>query len=208
MDRHVAVNKEKMEILRKKKEVAGRAANKRFPEEDLDLAMKMKLNDPSAAATMLLEMGRCENNTLDKRTGHSTRMQVREALQTTEFDEEAALWYLKNRDPPDADVKQTTRNVKVMNAKYDYISQRLGTASGLGYPTRMEVERLLVTHRGEEGKVMAALKRECVDPHRTRATSHPRSFQTRAPGHHLSLHLPPISLPLLSLYLGLWCSPL
>jgi len=160
VDRHVAVNKEKMEILRKKKEVAGRAANKRFPEEDLDLAMKMKLNDPSAAATMLLEMGRCENNTLDKRTGHSTRMQVREALQTTEFDEEAALWYLKNRDPPDADVKQTTRNVKVMNAKYDYISQRLGTASGLGYPTRMEVERLLVTHRGEEGKVMAALKRE------------------------------------------------
>ena len=144
---HVAVHKEKLDILKKKKEVASKQGPKRFPEEDLHLALKAKRNDPTEAAKMLVEMARCENNTLDKRGGHSTRAGVRYALQLCNFDEEAALWYLKNSE-------------KVVTPKLEYVSQRLGTASGLGYPTKMELESLLVVNRGEDGKVMAYLKRE------------------------------------------------
>ena len=128
------------------RQVAGRAANKRFPEEDLDTALKKCNNDPSAAATLLVNMGRAENNTVDKRQGHSTRAQVRDALQTCDFDEDSALWMLKNAD-------------KLLKQKHDYISERLGVAHGLGFPSQRLVSNLLVKHRCEEGKVMAELKR-------------------------------------------------
>ena len=41
----VVYDPNKLEVLKKKKEVAQRAANKRFPEEDLHYALKMKNND-------------------------------------------------------------------------------------------------------------------------------------------------------------------
>ena len=46
------------------------------------------------------------NNTLDKRQGHSTRAGVRYALQTCDWNEEDALWMLKNQDKL---VKQSAR---------------------------------------------------------------------------------------------------
>jgi len=155
----VEVHKDKREAVKKKN--ASRAANKRFRDSDIDLALVKTNNDVSTAWTMLQEMFRCENNLLDKRGGTSTRLHVHEALMTVEYAEELAEWYLKNRDPLDQvpDGVEKKGRAKVMNQKYDYIAARLGTESGLGYPTRMEVERQLVLSRGEEGKVMAHLKR-------------------------------------------------
>jgi len=143
----VVYDPNKLEALKKKKEVAQRAANKRFPEEDLHYALKMKNNDTAEAAKLLVKMSSDVNNTLDKRQGHSTRAGVRYALQTCEWNEEDALWMLKNQD-------------KLVKQKYDLIFEKLGTENGLGYPTKMELERKIVKTKGEEGKVMAELKRQ------------------------------------------------
>ena len=45
-------------------------------------------------------------------------------------------------------------------AQVEMISEKLGTATGLGYPTRQELEALCVKQRCEEGAVMAALKKQ------------------------------------------------
>ena len=58
--RCVFVHKEKLELLTKRKEVAGRSANKKFPKEDLEAALLACNNDPAAAAKRLIDMGRAE----------------------------------------------------------------------------------------------------------------------------------------------------
>ena len=143
--RCVQVRPDRLENLRKRKEVTGRAANKRFPEEDLDRALLICNNNDADAAKMLVKMQGLENTVLDRRAGHATRMSVRYALQTCNFDGDQAEWMLKNQE-------------KLLKQKVDYIWERRGLETGLGYPTRQQLERLLVQRRDEgEGAVMAEL---------------------------------------------------
>ena len=50
--------------------------------------------------------------------------------------------------------------VCLLSTEYDFIFERLGTENGLGYPSKMELEGEIVKYRGEEGRVMAQLKRD------------------------------------------------
>ena len=135
-------------------QVTGRAANKRFPEEDLDRALLLSSNSDGDAAKLLVKMQGLENTVLDRRQGHATRASVRYALQTCEFDGDQAEWMLKNQE-------------KLLKQKVDYIWERRGIPSGLGYPSQQELERLLVNALSDpkkategEGMVMAELKRQ------------------------------------------------
>jgi hypothetical protein len=143
----VAVAPHKLESLKKRKEVTGRAANKRFAEEDLHRALKVCNNADAGAARKVVNMASSENNVLDRRGGHSTRAQVRYALQTVDYDVDLAEWMLKNQE-------------KLLKQKVDFISEKLGLESGLGYPSRQTLERMLVVTQCNEGAVMAELKKK------------------------------------------------
>lgn len=143
----VAVRLDRLDSLKKRKEVTSRAANKRFAEEDMHIALKMCNNNDQEAAKLLVRMFSAVNTVLDRRQGHSTRAQVTYALQTVEYDPDAAEFMLKNQE-------------KVLKQKTDFISEKLGLESGLGYPSRQELERMLVASQLNEGAVMAELKRK------------------------------------------------
>ena len=155
--------------------MAGRAKAKAFPPEDLEIALLRSNNSIDAAAKGLIDMGRAENNVTDKRKGYSTRAQVRYVLQTCRFNEDLALWMLNNE--------------KEMSRKTEFITKRTGLDAGLGFPTKQDIERLLVDKQGEEGPVMAELKRKWKldigsTPARTSGLSHlatPEHPSLRAP---------------------------
>jgi len=152
MGETVAVRPDRLDNLKKRKEVSGRTGNKRFPEEDLALSMIICHNADADAAKLLVKMQGSENNVLDRRKGHATREMVRYALHTcgSEYDQthlDHAEWMLKNQD-------------KLLKNGADKITGQRGFASGLGLPTRQEVEKMLVFKRGDEGPVLADLKRQ------------------------------------------------
>ena len=137
----------RLDSLKKRKEVTSRAANKRFSEDDMHTALKMCNNNDQEAARLLVRMQSSENTVLDRRAGHSTRAGVRYALQTVLYDPDAAEFMLKNQE-------------KVLKQKVDFISEKLGLDSGLGYPSRQVLERMLVASQLNEGAVMAELKKK------------------------------------------------
>lgn len=148
VNRCVAVRADRLDSLKKRKEVTSRAANKRFPEEDLERALLITNNNDGEAAKTLVKMQGLENTVLDRRAGHATRASVRYALQTCAFDGDQAEWMLKNQE-------------KLLKQKVDYIWERRGLETGLGYPSRQHLERLMVQKKDEgEGAVMAELKRQ------------------------------------------------
>ena len=147
----VAVRPDRFEMLRKRKEVTQRTGPKKFSEEDMEFAMLVKGNDDGEAAKFLVKMQGMENNVIDKRAGHATRAMTRNALRTCEFDEEHAEWMLKNSDKL---LKKSAEEV------LKSIENGQGIKTGLGYPSRMELERLLVYKRCDMGPVLAELKRK------------------------------------------------
>jgi hypothetical protein len=109
MGETVAVRPDRLDNLKKRKEVSGRTGNKRFPEEDLALSMIICHNADADAAKLLVKMQGSENNVLDRRKGHATREMVRYALHTcgSEYDQthlDHAEWMLKNQVRPTAAV--------------------------------------------------------------------------------------------------------
>jgi len=144
MGRHIATREDKIDAVKKRKEIAG--SRSKFLDEDVERALLLGENDIEKAVKLLQAMKRSEDNLVQKRQGHATRAQVRYALQTCSYDEEEAEFMLLNE-------KDMARDVS-------FITGRLGTMSGLGYPTTAEIQLLLVKNQGHEGSVMAALKKK------------------------------------------------
>ena len=78
--------------------------------------------------------------------GAATRSMVRHALHVCGGDDKKAGYMLEFH-------KDITRNA-------DFICDRLGLQSGLGYPTRSVIEAQLVADDNEEGNTMAAIKKQ------------------------------------------------
>lgn len=91
-------------------------------------------------------MRRSEDSLVSQRQGHVTRAQVREALRATDYDIDAAGRLLDQR-------RQISRVA-------DYILDQRGLESGIGWPTRQEVEGLLARTGNDEGAVLSSLLRE------------------------------------------------
>ena len=153
LQKTVAVRAERFELL--KKLVAGRAANKKFPDEDLVTAMLSSKNDQNAAKNLLNSMQSNENTVLERRKGHATRAMVRDALQICENDADMAEYYLIHKE----------KNISKLS---ESIYEQRGISTGIGYPTLQDIERKLVSKAWNKGKpqamevgpVLADLKRE------------------------------------------------
>ena len=91
-------------------------------------------------------MRRSEDSLVSQRQGHVTRAQVREALRATDYDIDAAGRLLDQR-------RQISRVA-------DYILDQRGLESGIGWPTRQEVEGLLARTGNDEGAFLSSLLRE------------------------------------------------
>ncbi|EOD33767.1 hypothetical protein EMIHUDRAFT_229269 [Emiliania huxleyi CCMP1516] len=141
LGRTEAVRAELLPLLKRQKAVA----SARIPpaEEDLIGAMRRANND---AAWELRSMRRSEDSLVSQRQGHVTRAQVREALRATDYDIDAAGRLLDQR-------RQISRVA-------DYILDQRGLESGIGWPTRQEVEGLLARTGNDEGAVLSSLLRE------------------------------------------------
>jgi len=143
-DRTLARQDAKFDALKKRKEVFG--SRTKYLDEDIERALLLGDNDVDKAVKELQGMKRAEDNLVSKRGGHATRAQVRYALQTCHFSEDDAEYMLVHE-------KEITRSL-------GFISERLGTETGLGYPTTPELQLLLVKAAGNEGNVMAGLKKK------------------------------------------------
>jgi len=143
-DRCIAPKADKFDLLKKRKEVFG--SRTKYLDEDLERALLLGENDVDKAVKCLQGMKRAEDNLVSKRGGHATRAQVRYALQTCSFEESDAEYMLVHE-------KEITRSLS-------FISERLGTETGLGYPTTAELQMLLVKAQLNEGNVMAGLKKK------------------------------------------------
>jgi len=142
----VAVRADRLENLNKRKEVTQRTGNKKFEDGDKITAMLAESNDDAAAVKRLVKMQSSVNNVLDRRGGHATRAMVVYALDTCEYDVDHAEWMLKNQD-------------KLLKRLVDKLYEQRGLATGIGYPRRQDLERMLVYKRADEGPVLAELKR-------------------------------------------------
>ena len=143
LDRCVLHRPEMLDAMKKRKEVFG--ARTKPPEEDLLRSLLWAENSVEKGVRNLQNLRRNEDNLVTKRGGHSTRAQVRYALHVCAGDEEASAFFLTYG-------KEVARNA-------DFIAERRGLASGLGFPTRQEIEKQLVLAKNEEGHVMSGMKR-------------------------------------------------
>ena len=114
--------------------------------EDLLRAISMANNNVDAAVRALQMLKRDEDALVTKLAGASTRSQVRYALHVCAGDDKKAAYMLKF-------AKDIARNA-------DFIYERRGLQSGLGYPTRQVIEAQLVADDNEEGNTMAAIKKQ------------------------------------------------
>ena len=135
----VAVRLDRLEAVKKRKEVTGRAANKRFEEHELITSLKLCSNKDDLAAKFAVKMQGLENQVYDEKPGHATRGQVKYALQTCEFSKEGAVSMLFS-----------PQGEKLLKPKTEYILERLGLDTGLGYPSTQLIERLLVKSNYDE----------------------------------------------------------
>ena len=145
----LAVRNDRLENLKKRKEVTQKTGNKKFPEADLYRAMLQCHNDDSDAAKLLTRMQANENTVLDRRKGHATRDMVRYALQTCDNDADMAEYMLKHQE-------------KKLSKHTDNIFAQRGM-SAIGYPSR-QVRHLSVTSlpRGLVPRVLLSLPRGLV----------------------------------------------
>ena len=115
-------------------------------EEDLVRAMRAGGNEVEKAARHLRAMRRAEDGLVSQRRGYVTRAQVREVLQTCDYDERVARLLLDSQ-------RQVSRVA-------DDILAQSGLESGIGWPTRPDVEARLAMAGNDEVSVLAALIQE------------------------------------------------
>ena len=115
-------------------------------EEDLVRAMRAGGNEVEKAARHLRAMRRAEDGLVSQRRGYVTRAQVREVLQTCDYDERVARLLLDSQ-------RQVSRVA-------DDILAQSGLESGIGWPTRPDVEARLAMAGNDEVSVLSALIQE------------------------------------------------
>ena len=106
----------------------------------------MANNNVDLAVRALQALKRDEDALVTKLGGAATRAMVRHALHVCGGDDKKAGYMLEFH-------KDIARNA-------DFICDRLGLQSGLGYPTRSVIEAQLVADDNEEGNTMAAIKKQ------------------------------------------------
>jgi len=114
--------------------------------EDLLRSIMMSNNNVDLAVRALQALKRDEDALVTKLGGAATRSMVRHALHVCGGDDKKAAYMLQFH-------KDITRNA-------DFICERRGLHSGLGYPTRQVIEAQLVADDNEEGNTMSALKKQ------------------------------------------------